>query len=70
MKIGMLAITRPTQRAATVLNVKAVAVFLSGWKEKRLHAERLLVAYHRIQDREELSHTCSKSNFFQFASFQ
>jgi hypothetical protein len=38
---------RLTQRAATVLVVKAGVVCLS-WKEKQLHAERLLVAHHRI----------------------
>ena len=61
---------RPTQRAATVLKVKAVAVFYSVGNEKELASERLLVTRHRIQDGEELSHASRESNFLLFASFQ
>jgi hypothetical protein len=60
----------PTQRAATVLNVKAVAVFYSVGNRKSLASEGLLVAHHRIQDGEELSHTSRESHLLEFASFQ
>ena len=57
-------------RAATVLDVKAVAMFYSVGKEKSLDSERLLVSHHRIEDGKELAHASSESNFLEFASFQ
>jgi hypothetical protein len=57
------------RRAATVLNVKAVVIFYSVGNEKSLEAERLLVAHHRIQDREELSHAGGERYLLLFASF-
>jgi hypothetical protein len=61
---------RPTQRAATVLFVKAVVVYYSVGKEKSLSAEGLPVTHHGVQDREEFSHAGSKRDLFLFASFQ
>jgi len=69
MKTPLKIKQRPTQRAATVLDVKVVAVFYSIWKEKSLHAERLLVAHHSVEDGEEFSHTGSEGYLLEFASF-
>lgn len=60
----------PTQRAATVLFVKAVAVFYLVGNEQELALERLLVARHRIQDGEKLPHASGESDFLLFATFQ
>ena len=58
----------PTQRAATVLEVKAVAVFFLE-KKKESDVERLLVTHHGVQDGEELSHASGERHLFQFAAF-
>jgi hypothetical protein len=59
-----------TKRAATVLNVKAVAGFYWVGNEKELDPERPLVAHHRIEDSKKLSHASCESDLLQFASFQ
>ena len=68
--LNLRAFPHPTQRAATVLEVKAVAVFYAVGKEKELGVEGLLVAHHGIEDGEELAHTGSKGYLLLFASFQ
>ena len=62
--------SRRTQRAATVLNVKAIVAFYSVGNKKSLASERLLVAHHRIEDGEEFPHAGSQGHFLEFASCQ
>ena len=57
-----------TMRAATVLSVKAVAVFFLR-KEKESDVERLLVAQHGVEDGEELSHASGERHLLHLAAF-
>src|SRR5687768_8827307 len=61
-------------RAATVLSVKAVAVFIQLESARRSGngsgAKGPPVTHHGVEDGEELAHTSSKCNFLFFATFQ
>ena len=63
---------RPTQRAATVLKVKAVVAFKGeGFKRSAggCQMEGLLVTHHGVEDGEHFTHTGSNGDFLLLAAF-
>ena len=64
-------IRRPTQRATTVLDIKAVvAVKENTGRLGDVARERLPVAQHSAEDGEELAHTGGECHFLFLATFQ
>jgi hypothetical protein len=61
---------RANTACSNCLECQGSCCFLFGWKGKELHAERLLITRHRIEDGKELSHTSSERHLLEFASFQ